>query len=111
VQVLKANEVASRHGTHLDPASARTLRFSKPYFSLDGADETSEMYAYPDIDTSTPTALHKACLRGNLKLLEHLLHVLQDRNLDTIDHNGETALHICARTGNYRACEILCEVN
>ncbi len=61
-------------------------------------------------ETSAATALHKACRRGNLKVVQYLLDVLHFKNLDSVDDNGDTALHICAHNGNYRACEILLEV-
>jgi ankyrin repeat protein len=73
-------------------------------------DDPEVSFGLNDLDPSAPTALHKACRRGNLKIVQHLLKVIQHQNLDSVDHNGDTALHICAQSGNYRACEILCEV-
>eukprot|EP00292_Cryptomonas_paramecium_P021715 CAMPEP_0113665170 /NCGR_PEP_ID=MMETSP0038_2-20120614/2152_1 /TAXON_ID=2898 /ORGANISM="Cryptomonas paramecium" /LENGTH=167 /DNA_ID=CAMNT_0000580485 /DNA_START=91 /DNA_END=591 /DNA_ORIENTATION=+ /assembly_acc=CAM_ASM_000170 len=35
--------------------------------------------------------------------------VLKDVEVDEPDENGDTALHICVRNGNFRACEILCQ--
>ncbi len=61
-------------------------------------------------EMSAAKALHKACRRGNLTVVEHILDVLQFKNLDSADDNGDTALHICAQSGNYRVCEILLEV-
>ena len=95
---------------HLDTQSAQARRFWKPVSFTEGSEDTSDMYLYDEFDTSIPTALHKASLRGNTKVLEHLLDVLKYRNIDTVDRNGDTALHICARAGNYGACEILCKV-
>jgi ankyrin repeat protein len=46
-----------------------------------------------------------------MKVVQYVLDVLHYKNLDLVDQNGDTALHICAHSGNYRACEILLEVN
>ena len=101
VPLIKAFRAESRYISQTEIVSAAP----NPIFA-----DASEKYFFDEIDTSNPTALHKACLRGNTKVLEHLLDVLSYKNLDSVDRNGDTALHICARNGNYRACEILCEV-
>eukprot|EP00292_Cryptomonas_paramecium_P004882 CAMPEP_0113677504 /NCGR_PEP_ID=MMETSP0038_2-20120614/9312_1 /TAXON_ID=2898 /ORGANISM="Cryptomonas paramecium" /LENGTH=501 /DNA_ID=CAMNT_0000594805 /DNA_START=352 /DNA_END=1858 /DNA_ORIENTATION=+ /assembly_acc=CAM_ASM_000170 len=53
--------------------------------------------------------LHKVCSYNKPKMLEYMLDVLNVDDLNSVDDNGDTALHLCVRNGNIRGCEILCQ--
>ena len=56
------------------------------------------------------TLLHVTVLKRNLRVVETLTECFrQYLNLDPVDHNGDTPLHIGSANGDYHIVELLCD--
>ncbi len=56
------------------------------------------------------TFLHCAATNNHVNIIDICRQELQDFNLDTVDGNQRTALHVAARGGNQESVECLCDL-